>query len=197
MKPRSIAPMRIAKIGYLVISSVFCVVGILMLVFPEASVKFIGKFFGIAMTLFGIIKLIGYFSKDLYRLAFQYDLQFGILLLILGLIVLIKPKDGLNFIGISLGISVLTDGLFKIQIALDAKKFGIRKWWMITVLALLACAFGLILVFRPSESVKTIVRLIGISLFSEGILNFCLALSTVKIVKNQVPDLFEGETDAD
>ena len=40
--------------------------------------------------------MIGYFSKDLYCLAFQYDLACGIFLIILGVVALSirNPKEG-------------------------------------------------------------------------------------------------------
>ena len=97
MKMRSIIPMRIAKIGYILISAAFCLVGIIMMIHPDLSLNIIGIFCGIAMITFGIVKLIGYFSKDLFRLAFQYDLQFGILMLVIGLIILLKPINTINF----------------------------------------------------------------------------------------------------
>lgn len=34
--------------------------------------------------------IIGYFSEDLYCLAFRYDLAYGLLLLVMGAIVLVK-----------------------------------------------------------------------------------------------------------
>ena len=115
MKTRSVAPMRVAKIGYIVLSALICVLGVLMMVMPEQSLSSLVKIFGISMMAFGVIKLVGYFSKDLYRLAFQYDLQFGILVLVLGLIVTVKPNNALNFLCIALGISILADGLFKMH----------------------------------------------------------------------------------
>ena len=33
----------------------------------------------------------------------------------------------------------------------------------------------------------------GIGLFVEGLLNICVSLCTVKIVKNQYPDVIEGD----
>ena len=77
MKMRSVIPMRIAKIGYIVTSVLFCIVGILFIAKPEISTRMIGIGIGVATIVFGIVKLIGYFSKDLYRLAFQFDLEFG------------------------------------------------------------------------------------------------------------------------
>ena len=193
MKMRSVTPMRIAKIGYIVMSAVFCAIGILFMACPELSVRMIGRALGIAMIVFGCFKLVGYFSKDLFRLAFQYDLEFGILLILLGLIVLVKSANVMNFIFIALGIAILTDGLFKVQIAIDSRKFGIREWWMILVLAVFTGLVGLVLVFRPAESSLVLTVLLGVSLLAEGILNLCVVVSTVKIVKHQRPDAIDGE----
>lgn len=192
MKMRSVAPMRIAKGGYVVMSAVFCIVGILFLFHPGLSVRLIGRALGIAMIVFGCIKLVGYFSRDLFRLAFQYDMEFGILLIILGVIVLIKSENVMNFIFIALGVAILTDGLFKVQIAMDARTFGIGIWWLILIFAVITGFAGLLLVFRPGESAVVLTRLLGISLLAEGILNFCVVISTVKIVKHQRPDVIEG-----
>ncbi len=193
MKMRSVAPMRAAKIGYIVMSVFFCMVGILMIVYPQISVQVIGKILGIGLIIFGCIRLIGYGSKDLFRLAFQYDLEFGILLIVLGLIVLIKPGNVMNFIFIATGIAVLAEGLFKIQIALDAKRFGIDTWWLIFALAVVTALAGGVIMFRPAAGAQMMTSLLGISLLTEGILNFCVVLSTVKIVKHQQPDVVECE----
>lgn len=194
MKTRSVAPMRVAKIGYIVLSALICVLGVLMMVMPEQSLSSLVKIFGISMMAFGVIKLVGYFSKDLYRLAFQYDLQFGILVLVLGLIVTVKPNNALNFLCIALGISILADGLFKMQIALDSKKFGISTWWLIMLLAVGAGMVGLIMVFRPTESLRVMTILLGLSLLTEGLLNLIVALLTVKIIKNQIPDVIDEDS---
>lgn len=193
MKVRSVAPMKVAKIGYIIMSAVICMVGILFIARPELSIKLIGRALGIVMIIFGCIKLVGYFSKDLFRLAFQYDLQFGILLIALGTIVLIKSQNVMNFIFITLGIAILADGLFKIQIAVDSRRFGIRAWWLILLLAVLTGLVGLLLVFRPAESSHILTILLGISLLAEGILNLCVVVSTVKIVNHQQPDIIESE----
>ena len=185
--------MRAAKTGYVVMSIVFCVVGVLFIALPARSAVMIGRVLGAAMAAFGAVKLVGYFSRDLYRLAFQYDLEFGILLIALGVIVLLRTNGVMDFICIAAGVSILADGLFKIQIAIDARRFGIRDWWLILLLAVVTCGVGLLLVFRPWESVQVLTVLLGAALLAEGVLNLCVALSTVKIVKNQRPDVIETE----
>lgn len=193
MKMRSVIPMKIAKTGYIVMSAVFCAVGLLCVIRPDSSVLTIGRLLGVAMLLFGCIKLVGYFSRDLFRLAFQYDLEFGILLIILGLIVLVKSESIMNFVFIALGVAILADGLFKIQISLDSRRFGIDTWWMVLLFAVLTVFAGLLLVFRPVESARVLTVLLGISLLAEGVLNLCVVISTVKIVRHQRPDTVEVE----
>lgn len=193
MKMRSVTPMRIAKSGYIIMSAAFCIMGLLLMIFPEVSATVIYRVLGIAIIIFGAVKLIGYFSHDLFRLAFQYDLAFGVLLLALGVIVLTRPENVMSFLFIALGIAILADGLFRVQVALDAKTFGVKAWWLLLTLAILTGIVGVTLIFRPLESAQLMTTLLGVSLLAEGILNLCVAISTVKIIRHQRPDVIDVE----
>lgn len=186
---RSKLPIRTAKIGYIVISALLCALGILLILFPKFSSAALGIICGILLILFGIIKLIGYFSKDLYRLAFQYDLTFGILMIVLGTVMLMHPGTLMNFISITLGLSILADSLFKVQIAFDSKKFGISRWWVILLSAVIAGIFGAILLFRPGDGGRMLSIFAGIAILAEGILNFSTIITAVKIIDHQKPDV--------
>lgn len=183
--------MWVAKTGYIVMSLVFCAAGGALIARPGLSANLIGRVLGAAMILFGAVKLVGYCSRDLYRLAFQYDLGFGLLLIALGALVLARPAQVLDFLFTALGVAVLTDGLYKVQIALDAHRFGISTWWLTLILAIATVGVGLALVFRPWDSVRLLTILLGAALLAEGILNLCVAVSTVKIVDHQRPDVIE------
>ena len=132
---RATGPLWAVKTGYIVVSVLFCVLGVVLLVMSERCVPWIGRALGIGMVVCGAIKLGGYFSKDLFRLAFQYDLAFGILLIAVGIITLCHPGEAMSFLCVMFGIPVLADGLFKIQIAVDARRFGIPQWWLVLALA--------------------------------------------------------------
>lgn len=190
-KMRSVAPMRTAKIGYIIISAALCLLGAMLIAVPDFSAALLGVICGIILTLFGAVKLIGYFSKDLYRLAFQYDLIFGIVLIAVGVVILVRPESVLNFICIALGLTILADGISKIRISLESKSFGIREWWLILVSAVLTSAMGLVLMFRPAQSVRVMMIILGITLLLEGILNLCTVITAVKIIKHQQPDVIE------
>lgn len=188
---RSTRSIWAAKIGYIAMSLASCAFGVLLLLYPDFSISMLGTVLGIVMIVFGCVKLVGYFSRDLFRLAFQYDLAFGILLIALGVIVLTRRAGAVSFLCVVLGIATLADGLFKVQITVDARAFGIRQWRLILALAALTIAAGVLLVVRPGESARVLTMLMGASLLAEGVLNLCVALCTVKIVRHQQPDVIE------
>lgn len=189
-KTRNTTLMQIAKVGYTIISAVLCVIGVMMIVLPDFSITLAGKLLSVMMIVFGAVKIIGYWSKDLYRLAFQYDFAFGILLVPLGMFVLFRPEQAVSFFYIILGIVILADGLFKLQISLDARAFGLDRWQLIFVLAILACVIGCVLIFHPAGSAEVATALVGTALLAQGILNLSVALSAVKIVGYQRMDEF-------
>jgi uncharacterized membrane protein HdeD (DUF308 family) len=52
---------------------------------------------------------------------------------------------------------------------------------------------GILLVGRPAEAMNIMVMITGIAFLIEGILNISVALSMVKIVKNQRSELADME----
>ncbi len=189
MKIRSVAPMRAAKIGCITASIIMCVLGIILIAVPDLSASILGIVCGVLLIMFGIVRLIGYFSKDLYRLAFQYDLALGIMLISIGAVMLIMPKSLITFICITFGLFILADSIFKIQTAFEAKRFGISQWWLIICFAFLTGICGIILLFRPGEGGSILMTAFGITLLMEGILNLSTIITAVKIVKNQKSDI--------
>ena len=188
---RNIAPMRTAKTGYVIMSVMFVLFGLLLLADPDHMGRAAGSIIGVALMLFGIFKMVGYFSKDLFRLAFQYDLAFGILLEVLGIIILSKPSNFIDFITVVIGIAFLADGLLKIQISLDSRKFGISKWWTVLAMAILTGAVGAVLVVSPAWGSELLLRILGIAFITEGILNFITVITAVKIIRHQRPDVID------
>lgn len=189
---RSVTPIRAAKIGYIVTSVLLCLFGILLIAWPTVSVQWIAVCCGVLMLLFGVAKLCGYFSRDLYRLAFQYDLAFGILLLVLGTIVLTHTESAIAFLCVLSGLFTLCDGLLKIQTALEARRFGIPQWWGILIGAVLTGALGAVLVFRPGFGAELLVIWLGITLLAEGLLSFLTVITAVRIIRHQQKDVIEG-----
>ena len=189
---RSTAPMRTAKIGCIAISCAMCFLGLLMLLFPNPSSALIGAVCGVLLILFGCVRLIGYFSKDLYRLAFQFDLTIGVVAVVLGVALLARPGELMTFLCAAVGLFILTDGLLKIRVAVESKRFGTPSWWLTLCVAASSSVCGLLLTLRPDEGGRFLTILIGVTLLSEGLLSVSAMLTAVKIIRHQQPDVIEA-----
>lgn len=182
-----------AKAGYVLSCVLLCALGITLIAVPDFSISMLCRVGGILLILFGCVKIIGYISKDLYRLAFQFDLAFGILLISMGAILILRTGSMVHIICSLLGLYILADALLKVQISIDSRSFGIRQWWIILAAAVITSIVGFLLIFRPYESSRMAMILLGISLLSEGILNLVTVLTAVKIFRRRS----SSEVDAD
>lgn len=182
-----------AKIGYLAMSILLCALGCILIAVPDFSLVLFCRLVGILMILFGFIKIIGYCSRDLYRLAFQYDLALGLLLMALGVLFIVRVNAIIPIICTILGICVFIDALLKIQISIDSKAFGISLWWLILSAAVVTGAAGFMLILRPWESAKVVMILLGIALITEGLLNLITVLAVVKLIRRQQPTIIDTE----
>ena len=186
---RSIKAIRAAKIGSILLSVLTCALGLLLALRPGLSLFLIGRLVGATMVVFGVVKLVGYFAKDLYRLAFQFDLAFGILLITVGAILMAKPLGTAGLLCAALGVVLLADGLLRVQTALDARRFGLNTWWLMLALAVVAVVTGILLVVCPFEGMRVWVRLMGASMLSQGVVSFCVALCAIRIPSRRTEDI--------
>ena len=190
---RSTKAVRIAKTGCIVASVLLMALGVLLIVLPDLSISLVGIVAGAMLIALGILKLMGYLSRDMYQLAFQYDLAFGLLLVALGVLLMMQPNRAMHFLCLIVGISIAADGLLKFQTALEARRFGLGSWWLIMALGILAGVIGIVTAFRPAQSAQVLMVLMGISLLAEGALNLCVSLCAIKIIRAAQPDVIEAE----
>ena len=133
-----------AKWCYIICSVLLIAAGVYIMVRPYASAIIFCRVIGAVSLFYGVSKILGYFSHDLYNLAFQFDLALGVFTLIFGLILLLRSARVVAFMPAILGVFVLVDGVFKLQTAVDAKRFGLSNWWLILLGSLICALFGLL-----------------------------------------------------
>ena len=183
--------MKRIKALYITISILSLLAGIALVIWPGASVITICYVVGSAAILVGAVRLAGYFSKDSYNLNFQFDFAMGLVFLILGTVLIFHPGDTVAVLHFSVGILVLVDSVFKLQTALDAKHFGLKKWWVMLLCALLCAGLGLVLVIVPFRTAEILVRVTGAALAVNSGENILTAGYTVKSKKRVVPIMVE------
>lgn len=181
----SIKLIRTAKAGYLVLAALFCLMGVAMLAWPSVTLDMIGWGAGAGFVALGVIRIIGHCSRDPYGLAFQHDPVLGILAIALGLVMMLRRNLTVNILALMLGLGMIADNLFKVQTALEARRFGLGTWWLILALAIVTVAAGVLLIACPFQGMRVWVRVMGVSLLSQGAVSFCVALCAIRIPSRQ------------
>ena len=168
---------RQAKWTYVLLSLCMIALGLYIVLHPGASLLTICYLTGAFCILF-----IGYFSRDAYGLAFQFDFALGIFALVLGILLLFHPGNVVALIQFLTGLFILIDSVFKFQTSLDARRFGLKRWWSILLAAALSAIAGIFLLFNPFGAAALMV-LVGIALIVGGLQNLIVVLYTVKYVR--------------
>lgn len=138
---------------------------------------------GVLFIVIGGAKMLGYFSNDLYRLAFQFDFAIGIFSGILGVLIFAGNQTAMEYLPIALGIYAILDGLLKLQTGMDAYRFGMHAWAAMIGTAILLCLIGVTttviacLDFAPSYY----RQLIALPLMGSGAENAWITMYTVRV----------------
>ncbi len=181
----SSAIVKSAKVMHLCSAVIFLVAGLLLALVPdfEDSGTFRNVLVGVASIIIGATGIYGYFSNDMYRLAFQQDFALGIFNVLFGILLIINPVQLSVLLPTAVSILTLLDGGNKSQMALEGKNFGIEKWYLVLISAVLEIAAGLVLILLAYHELD-VRAWMGVAMGLVGVTNFWTTMYTVRVRKN-------------
>lgn len=177
------AIVRSAKGIHLAASAVMLIAGILLCSvqgFGDTAVRIV---VALCCIVIGGADVFGYFSNDLFRLAFQFAFTFGSYSAVFGVLLLLMPERLEVLVPYAVAFYVILDGLQKVQIALEARKFGIGKWFLILGTSLVVVILGFSSVFLMQDGNQSFLWM-GIAVAANGAENFWTTMYTVRIRAN-------------
>ena len=157
------------KIELIIISIVLFALGFFLVIYPELSQLIICKAVGIALCVWGVLRLITYFSMAKEEIFGSFGLVQGISLLAFGLFFVMKPEVIAMFFGTILAIVIIIDGILKLQYGIGFYHMKADKWWIEAVVAAFMVVMGVIALFNPFDSSVALMIFIGIVLMVEGV----------------------------
>jgi uncharacterized membrane protein HdeD (DUF308 family) len=162
------------------------IVGIVLLVWPKATLTIVAVLIGIGLIVAGLLRLIdGFTAHDASggkRVAY---VLIGLLAVVVGLYCIRHYNLVIGVLAIIVGLFWVIHGIADIAIGLFGGRFPGR--WLTVVAGVLSLAAGLILLFWPSITVIILVRVLGIWLIIYGLLMAITAFSLRRSAMS-VPD---------
>jgi uncharacterized membrane protein HdeD (DUF308 family) len=119
-------------------------------------------------------------ERDILRIvgkSWGWVLFFGIVTLILGVLVVLRPRDTIYAFAILLGIWLFVAGLFRMVMAIADHDDTSGTRWLMALLGLLSVIIGILFLRHTEETVTTLAFLIGLFWVVGGIIEFFTAYS--------------------
>jgi len=117
-------------------------------------------------------------QRDLLRIvgkSWGWVLFFGIVTLLLGVLVVLRPRDTIYAFAILLGIWLFVAGLFRMVMAIADREDTAGTRWLMAVLGLLSVLIGILFLRHTEETVTTLAFLIGLFWVIGGLIEFFTA----------------------
>lgn len=146
--------------GSLLTSIIFAILGIVLIVNPEATIKAVSYILGAIFILIGIYKIISYIRNQGKYNFFNFDMTFGIISIIIGLVTIVYIEQIGTIFRIIIGIWIIHNAIARINTAANLKAFDSRMWISCLTLAILMFICGLYVLFTANAILVTIGMII-------------------------------------
>ncbi|MDP3448119.1 MAG: DUF308 domain-containing protein [Eubacteriales bacterium] len=153
----------------LITSVVYLIVGLVLIIWPDAARQIIIYAIGGAALLYGGYRIVDFFvRKEHLSGVVQIGIALGIACLLLGLFLLVQSALVVTLLSAIIGVAVIIDSVLRLQVALNMRHVGARYWLLLLVTALVTLGFGILLLFNPFTAVKVATIVGGVGLLLTG-----------------------------
>lgn len=159
------------------VSVLLFILGLVLVIIPELSLKALCVTAGGASLVFGIVKIISYIT-DKSEYSAPLDLTVGAVFSGFGVLLLFHPNFILSVIPFLIGLAIAASGLISLKKASAVGKTSSKLLAVLTVLA------GLIIIFNSFKASVAITRLIGLALAICAVELFSETLNTAQKRRN-------------
>ena len=173
-----------ARIISMIASGLMLIAGVLLLIWQNIDGLALRYIVSACFIVAGAARIFGYFSNDLYKLAFQFDFALGIFFIVMCLWLIFSPDSAVARLQIMAGVFLLIDGLQKVQTAMEAKAFGMRRWWTILTGGSIAIVVSAFVLFPILPGVSPAL-LVGLALVVDALQNGWNTMYTTIRVRNR------------
>ncbi|HJJ09721.1 MAG TPA: DUF308 domain-containing protein [Clostridiaceae bacterium] len=137
-------------------SLIIALLGIILIIEPEGTLEFITCSLGVIFILAGLYKIINYFlSKGKYNF-YDYDLAYGLVACIIGIITIICGAAISSVFRIIIGIWIIYSAFIRIDLSVKFKAVNSNAWIFSLILSILMFICGLYVTINSGAILVTV-----------------------------------------
>ena len=175
--------LRELAFGEIVVDLLLIILGLIYCLNPEISINLTCKTIGILISVASIYAIIKYlFDESIF--FYKYDLFYGILGLITGLVIFTKPLDTSKVFMIGLAIWFILTSIRKLLITRLLYKYQDNTYMYVLVLSIVILLLGVLIIFNPLKATLAFSTLCGLCLIFYGLVNISHMAMVIQYSKN-------------
>lgn len=137
-------------------SLVFAILGIILIWQKDAIMSMIAYILGAVFILLGIIKVVNYVQTKNKSDLYNYELVYGIMAVIIGIVIMVYSSTISKIFGIIIGIWIVYSSVVRASSALKLKQIKSNIWIYSLVIAVIMLICGLVVIFNTGAIPATI-----------------------------------------
>ena len=173
---------RTLAFGEIIVDLLIIILGFIYCFKPEISINLTCKTIGIIVAISSIYSIIKYLLDE-NILFYKYDLIYGILGLLTGIVIFTKPLDSSLVFMIGLAIWFIITSIRKLLITRLLYKFKDNTFTYSLFLSIIILLLGLLIIFNPLKATIAFTTLCGLSLVFYGLINISHMVMLIQYTK--------------
>jgi len=185
------------KWNLILLAVIFIALGIVLILWPGATMKTICYLLAAMLLALGVASLINYLRKDISGIIYRYDLVVGLCAILGGILVIVKVDKLTDLIPAVLGFLVTMSGILKMQNSVDMLRLGHGTWHVAFAMAIVNIVAGIVLLMNPFEAAQILIMCLGIALVYSGITDLYVTISISRRLSRLKTEIVVAEDDSE
>lgn len=169
----------------LITALIYCIIGLCIIVKPDAFSNYILKLMGILGILYGGYSFLRYFYEYKNEDANILDIAIGVIVFVLGVFLIFVPEKALTTMMFLAGIYLVIDGVIKIPYAINVAKTINNSLLLVIITALLPIILGVIIMSISYTFYQNVVWMFGLCLLLTGMMDLFSIYQLNKLKKEE------------
>lgn len=185
------------RFGYLLLAILLCASGVVIIAYPKQSMTTVSYIIGFVALVGGIVQVIKILADRHRGAGFAFSIITACVTIICAVTALIFPSAVMSVYPMIIGLFIIIDGAFKLQTVINSKRYNLKMWWFLLIIACLTI-FGGFLCVRvrlADDNFGLFSFILGASLTICGIQNFFSLFYLGKIVKRAAAEFNKNALD--
>lgn len=166
-------------------SAILCILlGIVLVVYPNTSLTLVCRAVGMIVLITGLGFVFSYLKVGKTFWYGKIELVFGSIFAILGGFIVLYPLGIISIVPIVFGVLLVYHGIANMKQAFELHKYKDKGWWFPVLIAASTIGLGVVIMKNPFDTIEMLMRIIGVCLLYDGLMNTMLVGRFVKSIRN-------------